>query len=86
MQSILICPVRQMPIDRVVAKIGFAADEPASERWPGKIADSLERLVPKNSFGLFSPELLALHKGSVTERQCFLRYAHLGAGGPANDK
>jgi len=32
MQSDLICPTRQMPIDRVVvAKIGFATDEPPSK-------------------------------------------------------
>jgi hypothetical protein len=48
MQSDLICPMRQMPIDRVVAKIGFAADEPPSKRWPSKITDLIERLMPKN--------------------------------------
>jgi hypothetical protein len=70
-----------MPIDRVVAKIGFSADKPASERWPGKIADLLERLMPKDALGLFSPELIELSKGPATKRQGFLRYAHQGKGG-----
>ena len=50
MQSDLICPTRQMPIDRVVAKIGFATDEPPSKRRPSKITDLMKRLVPKNEF------------------------------------
>jgi hypothetical protein len=58
MQSDLICPICQMPIDRVVAKIGLATDEPPSKGWSTKITDLMERLVPKNAFGLFCPELI----------------------------
>jgi hypothetical protein len=76
MQSNLICTIRQMPINCVVAKIGFAADKPASERRPGKITDLLKWPMPKNALRLFSPELIARREGSATKRQCFLRYAH----------
>jgi len=64
---------RQMPIDLIVAKIGLSAAKPASEGWPSKITDLMEGFVPKNAFGLFSPELITLREGSATKRQGLLR-------------
>ena len=56
-----------MPIDCVVAKICFATHEPLRERRVSEIADFLERFVPVNRFGLFSPEALRLFQGATTE-------------------
>jgi hypothetical protein len=55
-QRAVVRPLGGVPIDGVVAKIGFAADEPLGERRPGKVEYLTERLVPVDEFGFFSPE------------------------------
>jgi len=49
-----------MSIHRIVANIGFAADEPPGERRPAKIANLVEWTLPVNGFGLFSPKTVAI--------------------------
>src|SRR5580704_15147020 len=73
-----------MPVDRIVAKIGFTADKPASERWPAKITYLVERFVPKDAFRLFFPKLIGLGERSATKRESFFRDAHWG--GAANNE
>jgi len=47
-----------MPVDRVVAKVGPAADEPLGERRAGVIAHLGERFLPVDKLCLFGPELV----------------------------
>ena len=58
----------QMPVDRVVAKIGGAPAEPTGERQPGVIKHRLERRLPVNQCRLLGPELLGLIDGSAVKR------------------
>ncbi len=53
----------QVPVDRVVAEVGLAADEPAPERRVRVVEDALRRLVPVDRPGLFRPERLRLLHG-----------------------
>jgi hypothetical protein len=56
-----------MPVDRVVAKVGFTAHEPLRERRLAEITNCMKRFVPMNRFGLFSPEGFTLFQGATTE-------------------
>src|SRR5439155_356182 len=58
---------RQVPIDRVVAKVGPAADEPAGE-WRARIVEhALERRLPVNALRLMRPEILRVFDRAPVE-------------------
>ncbi|KAG1385024.1 hypothetical protein G6F59_017654 [Rhizopus arrhizus] len=59
-QRKLVGALGQVPIDGVVAEIGFAADEPAPERRVAVIEHLLRRFVPMDALGFFAPEGLRL--------------------------
>ncbi len=59
-QGELVGAIGQMAIDRVVAEVGFAADEPAPERRLVVFEDLLRRLVPMDRLRGFGPEHLWL--------------------------
>jgi len=62
-QRRLIGSILQMPVDRVVAKIGFTADKPLYKRWFGIVEDFLGRFVPMNPFGLRAPKTFGIFVG-----------------------
>jgi hypothetical protein len=67
-----------MPVYGIVAKVGFAADEPPRKWRPAKVANLIEWLFPVDGFGLFAPKAVAIGQGTFAE---FLRSktgAHLG--------
>ncbi len=67
----------QMAVDRVVAEIGFAADEPARERQPAAVEHLLERLVPVDAGGLLTPEVVGLLDRAAVEFRIAQRHARL---------
>ena len=56
----LIGPRGKVPVDRVVAKVGVAADEPARKRRAGIIQHLRKWLVPVDERCLLAPESLAI--------------------------
>jgi hypothetical protein len=59
-QRVLLRAREQMPIDRVVAQVRSATDEPSGERRLRVIADLVEGLLPIDQLGLSGPEHIAL--------------------------
>src|SRR5258706_4233579 len=57
-QRFLLPPRVEVPVERVVAEVGLAADEPAGERRPGIVEHLIERPVPVNELRLLGPEAL----------------------------
>jgi len=49
-----------MPVERVVAEVGLAADEPARERRPRIIEHLLVGPAPVDQLGLLGPERFAV--------------------------
>jgi hypothetical protein len=56
----LFAALGQMPVDRVVAQIRFAAGEPLAKRWIRILENLLRRLVPMDQPCLNGPEFLGL--------------------------
>ena len=56
-----------MPVDRVIAKIRFASDEPFRKGRLTKITNRVERSLPMNRLGLFGPEAFRLFQRTATE-------------------
>ena len=54
----LVAPLGEMAIDRVVAEVGLAADEPFAERRIGVVEDRVRLPVPVDRLRLFRPERL----------------------------
>ena len=69
-----------MPVDRVVAEIGFTAHEPLRKRRSAEITNLLERFFPINRFSLFGPERFPLFQGASTEFNRSGWLAHCGGG------
>ena len=65
MQSGLVATRGYVAVNRVVAEVGGAADEPFRERRVGEIADLRERRLPVNQLRLFRPERVSLVDGLV---------------------
>jgi len=59
-QGLLPAPLREVPVDRVVAQVGLAADEPLRERRPRVIEHLRERLVPVDEPGFLAPEAFSV--------------------------
>ncbi|MNS51654.1 hypothetical protein D3C72_843440 [compost metagenome] len=59
-QCELVRAVGQMPVDGVVAEVGFATDEPAPEWRVAVVEHLLRRLVPMDALGFLAPECLRL--------------------------
>ncbi|MNV79515.1 hypothetical protein D3C71_1730720 [compost metagenome] len=57
-QRKLVGAINQMTVHRVVAEVGFPADEPAPERRVAVVEDLLRRGMPIDAMGLFAPERL----------------------------
>jgi hypothetical protein len=55
----------QMAVDRVVAQVGLAADEPVGEWRAAVVEHLLEGLVPVDQPGLLGPEGLGLVDGAA---------------------
>ncbi len=81
MESRLIRPQREMPVDRVVTKIRLTPHKPFRERRLAEIANLPERFVPINCFGLFRPEGFSLFQGTTTELDRSSGRTHLGGLG-----
>src|SRR5690606_26617813 len=58
---------REVTVDRVVAEIGRAADEPARERWLRIVEHALARSLPVHEPRLLGPEPLAIRQRSRPE-------------------
>src|SRR6266568_1446709 len=63
---LLLAALGQVAVDRVVAEVGLAADEPPRERRLRVVEDLRERLVPVDELGLLAPERLGL-QGALVE-------------------
>ena len=59
-----------MAVDRVVAEVGHAADEPFGERRLAVVENLLERLVPVDELGLLGPELVPAARSNDGEIPC----------------
>src|SRR2546426_7472326 len=66
-QGLLVAARRDVAVERVVAEVGFAADEPARKRWPRVIEDRAARLLPMDQLRLLSPETLAVLDRTAVE-------------------
>src|SRR5690606_34029825 len=66
-QRALVGPRRQVAIDRVVAQVGPATDEPLRERRVGVVADLFEGLLPIDQLRLFGPEAGAVAGRAVVD-------------------
>jgi hypothetical protein len=76
-QRVLIGPVVQMAVDRVVAQVGQAALEPARKRRVVVIADAVKRLVPVHQPGLFGPERVSIGDRALVKGGEALWVAHV---------
>ena len=81
MESRLIRPQREMPVDSVVTKIRFTPHKPLCERRLAEIANLPERFVPINCLGLVRPEGFPLFQGTTTELDRSGGRTHLGGLG-----
>src|SRR6187401_2114344 len=59
-QRLLLAAAGEVAVDGVMAKVGYAADDPARERRLGIVEDLAERLVPVHELRLLGPEALAI--------------------------
>src|SRR5258706_4420886 len=66
-QCFLLSSFLQVPVDRVVAEVGLAADEPLRERRPRIVEHFGEGLVPVDALRLLGPEGVALSQGAAVE-------------------
>ncbi|GAP38382.1 hypothetical protein ISF6_4840 [Piscinibacter sakaiensis] len=64
----LVRPRREVTVDRVVAEVGLAADEPAREGRAAVVADALEGPVPVDQRGLLAPEPVRVVDRTPIER------------------
>ena len=76
-QRLLVAAHRQMAIDRVVAKIGFAPDKPARKRRIVILEDTIKRFVPIDELCLFRPEIITVFNGSTVELLVFFSHSVL---------
>ncbi len=67
MQRRLVGALREMAVDRVVAEVGAAADEPLGERRPTVIEGLRERCLPLDQCRLLAPEIVPLDKRTPVE-------------------
>src|ERR1043166_3163503 len=66
-QCVLPTALGEMAVDRVVAGVGFAADEPAGKRRLAVIEHFRVRLVPVDQARLLIPECLAVFQRAAVE-------------------
>src|SRR3989454_12461868 len=66
-QGLLVAARRDVAVERVVAEVGFAADEPARKRRPRVIEHLAARLVPMDQLRLLGPETLAVLDRTAVE-------------------
>ena len=59
-QCRLVAPGGQMPVNRVMAEVGGAADKPVGKRRVDVVANLLRRRLPFNFFSLFRPKGVGL--------------------------
>src|ERR1700682_3497530 len=64
-QRVLVSALGQVPVHRIVAKVGLSPDEPLRERRPGIVQHFLEGFVPVNELGLLTPEGFWLFNGAT---------------------
>jgi hypothetical protein len=53
-QRVLVGPVLEVAVDRVMAEVGLTAGEPLGERRVGVVADLVKGLVPVDQLGLLA--------------------------------
>jgi hypothetical protein len=58
----------EMAVHRVMAEVGFAADEPLAEGWIAVIEDLVRGAMPVDQLGLLAPECLGRVDGTAMER------------------
>ncbi len=58
---------REVPVDRVVAEVGLAADEPSGERRPAVVEHSGVRPLPVHELRLLAPEAFAVRDRAAME-------------------
>jgi hypothetical protein len=68
-----------MPIDCVIAEIGFASDEPFGKGRVTEITNRMEWSLPMNRFRLFGPEAFTLFQRVATELDRSSGRTHWGA-------
>jgi hypothetical protein len=66
-ERFLIASRGEVAIDRVVAEVGFAADEPARERRAAVVEHRVERPVPVDQLRFFAPERFAVFDRTAVE-------------------
>src|SRR2546422_917051 len=66
-QGLLVAARRDVAVERGVAGVGFAADEPARKRRPRVIEHLAARLVPMDQLRLLGPETLAVLDRTAVE-------------------
>src|SRR6266853_1982523 len=71
----------QVPVDRVVAEVGFSSDEPSGERRPAVVEHFLGRLLPVHELRLLRPETFLVFDGSPMEFAVSRHRAHPSSSG-----
>jgi hypothetical protein len=66
-QRLLVAARGEMTVDRVVADVGAAADEPLRERRPRVVEHRCERRLPVDQLRLVAPERVAILDGPAME-------------------
>ncbi|MPN31945.1 hypothetical protein SDC9_179420 [bioreactor metagenome] len=66
-QGAVVRTLGSVAVDRVVAKVGLATNEPLGKRRAGIIAHLGERFFPVDELGLFGPELVRLFDGILVK-------------------
>ena len=64
-QRVLVPAFSQVPIHRIVAKVGLSSDEPFRERRPGIVQHMRKGFVPVNELCLLTPEGFWLFNGAT---------------------
>src|SRR6185369_13359925 len=67
-QGVLVRTLLEVPVDGVVAEIGFGADEPAGERRLAVVEDLVPGFVPMDPPGLVGPEGFPVFYRALVER------------------
>src|SRR5207248_2800396 len=66
-ERLLVAARVQVPVERVVAEVGFSADEPAGERRPAVVEHFAGRPLPVHELRLLGPEALFVLDGPPVE-------------------
>src|SRR6266699_1282331 len=64
---IIVAARREVPVDRVMAEVGLAADEPSGERRPAVVEHSGVRPLPVHELRLLAPEAFAVRDRAAME-------------------